>query len=103
MRKNVTLKSIQEFIKTKDCNKDRKHAYFMKLVEEVGELGKVIRKNDFRGEKNRYAETGNIKDTLEEELYDVLYYVLALANVYDVDIEECYRLKEEYNKSRKDH
>lgn len=75
----------------------------MKLVEEVGELGRILRKNDFRGEKLRYFETGKIKETLEEELYDVLYYVLALANVYGIDIEECFRLKEEYNKTRTDH
>ena len=46
MQKNITLKSLQEFIKAKDHNPELKHAYFMKLVEEVGELGRVLRKND---------------------------------------------------------
>lgn len=103
MNDNITLKYLQEFIKAKDHNPELKHAYFMKLVEEVGELGRIIRKNDFRGEKLRYSETGVIKETLDEELYDVLYYILALANVYEIDIEECFRLKEEYNKKRTDH
>lgn len=63
----------------------------------------MIRKVDFKKEKSRLADTGQIKDTLDEELYDVLYYVLALANLYDVDLEECFRLKEEYNKSKYNH
>ena len=71
----------------------------MKLVEEVGELAEVIRKNQrYQGDDNK-----TIKGTIEEELYDVLYYAIALANVFDVDLEECCRLKEEINKERTDH
>ena len=103
MNKNITLKELQEFIKAKDNKTDRKHAYFMKLVEEVGELGRMIRKHDFEGEPIKEAEKGKIKDTLEEEMYDVLYYVMALANLYDVDMEKCFRLKEDYNGTRTDH
>jgi len=98
MKKQITLNYLQEYIKAKDHNPKLKHAYFMKLVEEVGEVGRVLMKNDFKGGKFRLAETGNIKDTLEEELYDVLYYALALANVYDVDMEKCFYLKEKINK-----
>ena len=48
--------------------------YFIKLVEEVGELGECIRK-DFRMKDN------SIKGTVEEELYNIfLYYVACLAN-----------------------
>ena len=39
----------------------------------------------------------NIKGTIEEELYDILYYVLALSNVYEIDIEKCITLKEKIN------
>jgi len=42
----------------------------------------------------RYNENQNIKGTLEEELYDVLYYIVALSNTYDVDLETVMRLKE---------
>ena len=71
----------------------------MKLVEEVGELAEVIRKNQrYRGDGNK-----TIKGTIEEELYDVLYYVIALANVFNIDLEECCRSKEEINKERTDH
>ena len=42
----------------------------------------------------RYVETQTIKGSLEEELYDVLYYVVALSNTYEVDLETVMRLKE---------
>lgn len=88
----MTLKQIQEYIKRTDYTPENKHRYFLKLIEEVGELSEVIRKDA------RLVQTGTIKGTIEEELYDVLYYVLALANVYEIDLEEALRLKEEINK-----
>ena len=33
---------------------------------------------------------------MEEELADVLYYVLALANVYEIDLEAAYLRKQAY-------
>ena len=85
---------MQEYIKRTDYAPDQKQHYFYKLVEEIGKLSEVIRKN------KRIKETGDIKGTIEEELYDVLYYIAALANVYDIDLEECFRLKEEINKEK---
>lgn len=87
----MELKELQAYIRAKDHRPDLKHAYFLKLMEEVGELAEVIR-------KDRRMEPGaTIKGTVEEELYDVLYYTLALANVYEIDLEECFRLKEPLN------
>jgi len=86
----LTLLNLQKYIKEKDFKPDLKHAYFLKLVEEVGELSEVLR-------KDKKMINSEIKRTIEEELYDVLYYVLALANVYEVDLEEAFILKEEVN------
>jgi NTP pyrophosphatase (non-canonical NTP hydrolase) len=38
-----------------------------------------------------------INETIDEELFDVLYYVLALANVYGIDMNEAVVLKEKVN------
>ena len=35
-----------------------------------------------------YEENGNIKGTIDEELWDVIYYALAIANCYDIDMEK---------------
>ena len=43
---------------------------------------------------SRLKDTNNIKGTLEEELYDVLYYTICLANMYNIDLENCAILKE---------
>ncbi len=48
-------------------------------------------------------EGNNIKGTIEEELSDVLYYVLMIANAYDIDLEDCFRMKEELSRVRYGH
>ena len=60
-------------------------------MEEVGELAEVIRKN------KRMDDEKNIKGTIEEELSDVLYYVVCLANINNIDLEKCIYLKENLN------
>lgn len=97
MENNITIKDLQNYIKEKDFKPELEHAYFQKLIEEVGELSEAIRK------KKRMQDQATIKGTLEEELYDVLYYVLAIANVYDIDLETCIHLKEAINKEKYKH
>ncbi|GIP37754.1 nucleotide pyrophosphohydrolase [Paenibacillus sp. J31TS4] len=92
MQEGLTLSKLQQYIKETDHDPDHKHRYFLKLVEEVGELSEVIRKD------SRMKETGTIKGTIEEELYDVLYYVAALANVYEIELEDCFVHKEKINR-----
>lgn len=90
----ITLQELQKYIREKDHKPGQTQAYFLKLVEEVGELAEVVRKG------KQMDETRLIKGTIDEELYDVLYYVLALANLYGVDMEEACRLKEEINREK---
>lgn len=92
MKQSLTLKELQHYIMKTDYNPNGKNDYFLKLIEEVGELSEVLRKN------KRMTEQDGIKGTIEEELYDVLYYVLALANVYGIDLERSFEMKEEINR-----
>lgn len=94
---DMTMRGLQEYIRSKDHHPELKLQYFQKLVEEVGELAKAIRK------ETRYCDTQNVKGTLEEELYDVLYYVVALSNTYDVDLETIMRLKEPLSSAKYGH
>ena len=48
----------------------------------MGELSRAMRKN------SRPANENDIKGTIEEELWDVMYYAIALANCYDIDLEK---------------
>lgn len=94
LKTGFTLTELQEYIKDKDYNPDEGMNYFYKLIEEVGELSEVLRKN------KRLEDMGSIKGTIEEELYDVLYYVVALANIHNINLEECAFKKEVINKEK---
>lgn len=88
---NITIKKLQDSIFKIDNTQNAIDKYFQKLVEEVGELSRAMRK-DIRLKNN-----GGIKGTIEEELYDILYYVICISNMYDIDLEKCAILKEELN------
>ncbi len=91
----LTIRKMQKYLnekykRTKPEEMKNTQRYFLKLIEEVGELAEVIR-------KEQRMKDDNIKGTIEEEISDVLYYVLMIANTYDIDLEECFRKKEELN------
>jgi NTP pyrophosphatase (non-canonical NTP hydrolase) len=87
----ITIKYLQEYIKSKDHNPELKQGYFLKLAEEVGELSRAMRKN------NSPATVETFIGSIEEEIYDVIYYALAIANCYDIDIEKWIYVKEKIN------
>lgn len=91
MENDLTIKKLQECIKNIDHKNNSNEKYMLKLMEEVGELAEVIRKN------KRMEKEENIKGTIEEELQDVLYYVVCLANINNIDLQECIYLKEKLN------
>jgi len=96
MEGKITLRYLQKYIKSKDHDPDRKKDYFLKLSEEVGELARVIRQDA------PAASEDHIKGTVEEELWDVIYYALALANCYDIDVETWIPIKERINNEKHD-
>lgn len=90
----TTIKYLQSFIKAKDYKPELAKDYFLKLSEEVGELSRAMRKG------LKAPNANEIKGTIDEELWDVIYYALAIANIYDVDIEHVIKVKSEMNESR---
>ncbi|MBQ5324120.1 MAG: hypothetical protein J6J58_01590, partial [Oscillospiraceae bacterium] len=59
-----------------------------------GELAKAMRKG------NVAADAENIKDTIDEELWDIIYYAIAIANCYDIDLEQVIKVKENINNKK---
>lgn len=90
----TTVKYLQNYIKEKDYKPELKKDYFLKLSEEIGELAKAIRKDVV------YEANGSIKGTIDEEIWDVIYYALAIANCYDIDLERTIKIKEEINNKK---
>lgn len=93
----VTIRYMQEYMKRKQNQLDdySPEVSMIKLTEEVGELARVM----IRG-ANHAKGAAALKDTVEEELCDVLYYTLKLANALDVDMETWIPLKEKANALR---
>ncbi|HBC3436561.1 TPA: nucleotide pyrophosphohydrolase [Vibrio parahaemolyticus] len=89
----MKLSELQSHIKEFDHAPDLPEHYFLKLIEEVGELSESIRNG-----KCGQPSLDELKGSVAEELYDILYYVCALANIYDVDLEKTHELKEVLNK-----
>jgi len=90
----TSVKYLQNYIKQKDYKPELKKDYFLKLSEEVGELAKAMRKDVL------YKDSNSIKGTIDEEIWDVIYYTLAIANCYDIDVESTIKIKEEINNEK---
>ena len=68
----TTIKYLQSFIKAKDYKPELAKDYFLKLSEEVGELSRAMRKG------LKAPNSNDIKGTIDEEVWDVIYYALAI-------------------------
>ncbi|MCE2596701.1 nucleotide pyrophosphohydrolase [Motilimonas cestriensis] len=91
----MKLSQLQAHIKAFDHAPEQSEHYFLKLIEEVGELSESIRNG-----KVGQPDLDNLKGSVAEELYDVLYYVCALANIHGVDLEKTHDIKEILNKAK---
>ena len=90
----TTVKYLQNYIKQKDFHPELLKDYFLKLTEEVGELSRAIRKNI------KAESEDQIQGTIDEELWDVIYYAIAIANIYDVDLEKVIKVKSEISQNK---
>lgn len=94
--KKPTLEKLQNYVALqKSAKKKHRHKYFLILVEELGELSEMI-KDDKRFNPDD-DEDRAIKNTMEEEMADVLFYLLTLANAFNVNLEQAFTRNQQYN------
>jgi NTP pyrophosphatase (non-canonical NTP hydrolase) len=96
---NPTMKDFQAYIRQMEGERgftdQTPVEKCLLLGEEVGELFKAVRKCS--GIKmDIQTDCGSI----DLELADILIYLGAIANRYDIDLEQAFRKKEEINKQR---
>jgi NTP pyrophosphatase (non-canonical NTP hydrolase) len=65
------------------------------MGEEMGELFKAVRKS-----LSLKTDVNSTIGSVKEELADMLIYLCAIANRFDIDMEQAFREKEEINKLR---
>jgi NTP pyrophosphatase (non-canonical NTP hydrolase) len=98
---NPKMEDFQKYIKDmmaeRGFDKNNIFQQMLLLSEEIGELAKAVRKaENLDVESAKEAGYGSVQD----ELADVLMYILSVANNYDIDLEQAFRKKEEQNKTR---
>ena len=90
----ISVAYLQSYIRSKDHHPELVKDYCLRLVEETGELARAMR-NDLRP-----RQPGDIRETIDEELWDVIYYALAIANCYGIDMEAVIPRKAAFNSAR---
>ena len=94
-----TLQAIQQYVKELELERGFDHQTVIEkcllLGEEVGELFKAVRKTE-RIKIDRNSQ----KHEVSNELADIMIYLCAIANRYNIDLETAFREKEEINKRR---
>ena len=81
---NHGQKRIDAFFKENNWPYWSPHQILARLVEEVGELARLI--NHEYGPKKKKSEEA--VQNVEEEIGDVLYALACLANTHDVNLDE---------------
>ena len=94
-----TLRDYQEYVRMLEAERGFTEQNAIEkcllLGEETGELFKAVRKT-VRLKTDVNASIGS----RDEELADIIIYVCAIANRFDIDLEQAFRRKEELNKER---
>jgi len=99
LKPGPTLRDFQEYVKKLEDERGFTQQNAIEkcllLGEEMGELFKAVRKTV----KLKTDVNANISG-IDEELADIMIYLCAIANRFDIDLEQAFRKKEEHNKKR---
>ncbi|OGD73655.1 hypothetical protein A3K29_00880 [Candidatus Collierbacteria bacterium RIFOXYB2_FULL_46_14] len=94
-----TLRDLQNYIRDVGVERGFEDTtipeLFMYLSEEVGELAKAARQLT-----KMHTDSNSDKMEIDRELADVFSYVVDIANLLGVDMEEAFKEKEEINNKR---
>ena len=99
LKNQPTFKDFQEYVSQLEIERGFAEQNVLQkclmLGEEIGELFKAVRKKE-KIKVDQNSKFGSI----DEELADIIIYLCAVANRYNIDLEKAFRDKEEINKKR---
>jgi len=100
--KPLTLIELQDYVrrmvKLRGFDEEKIEDVLLLLTEEIGELARAIR--GLVGLKTSRKHS-NVYEHLSQELADCLIYLLDIANLANIDLENAFRKKEKRNSRRK--
>ena len=109
MARGIALNIEELQIKIKELvgriNEVHKHSNphfisFMKVVEELGEITKLILSAEIKSRKGEKRRQHEIKAQLGDEFADAIIAIISLANDYDINIETAISRKFEVHDRR---
>ena len=80
----VTIEEWESYLSECYGNKVDEQSLFMKLVEEIGEVAEILNKRSGR----KKADSEDLEIQLGKELADVIHYVVAIAAVNNMDLND---------------
>ena len=99
LKEKPTLKAYQKYVAELEVERNFIEQTVIEkcllLGEEVGELFKSIRKKE-----GLNIDINSNTSQISYELADIFIFLCAIANRYNIDLEEAFRTKEEINKKR---
>ncbi len=99
LKENPPLIAYQNYVAELEQERDFKNQSVIDkcllLGEEVGELFKAVRKKE-----GLNIDLNSNTSQISYELVDIFIFLCAIANRYDIKLEDAFREKEEINKKR---
>lgn len=81
---HITIEDLQAYLTHRYGGWGNDQGMFMKLVEEIGEVAEVLNKRTGR----KASENEDLDRDLSEELADMIHYIVAIAALNDLPLEQ---------------
>lgn len=80
----ITIEELEAYLSKLYSGRVTDQSLFMKLVEEIGEVAEIL--NKLAGRKK--TDSNDLQEQLGKELADVIHYVVAIAAVNNLELNE---------------
>jgi len=80
----VTIEALEAYLEQQYGGWAGEQSLFMKLVEELGEVAEILNKRSGR----KAADGADLQQELGNELADMIHYIVAIAAVNGLDLNE---------------
>ena len=81
---HITIEALEQYLAHRYGGWGKEESMFMKLVEEIGEVAEVLNKKSGR----KANDEADLNQQLGIELADMLHYIIAIAALNDLDLEQ---------------